>query len=463
MMGGYEFPLVPVDVPKVSTRFRKIVTSQPVPESLEIFRELSKYEAKSMHGQLPVVWDRAEDFLVYDPYGNCWIDFTSTIFVANAGHSNPLIISSLKEAIEKKLLHTYTFVNEARVNLLRKLIEMTPEHLQKAFLLSSGTEAAEAAVKLMRIYGRTKSPSKLGIISFTGGMHGRTMCAEMLKGDPKSLEWIGYKDPNIYHIPFPCPWMSEGKADYDWREHFERDIAALSESGMNAGNICGFMIESFQGWGAIFYPDDYIKALTEFARERDILLAFDEIQSGFGRTGKLFACEHYGVEPDLVCVGKGFSSSLPLSAVLGPEHIMNLPEPGEMSSTHSGNPLCCAAGLANLESIESMNLVGESERKGSLLHNRLRLIKKKFPKRVSNTLGKGLIAALLTAKPGTGSPDPLFSSKVVERAMQKGLLLVHTGRESIKIGPPLTIADEALAEGLDVLEESIREIDGELK
>jgi 4-aminobutyrate aminotransferase-like enzyme len=460
-MGGYAFSLTPVDVPEVSTRFRRIATRIPVPESVEIFEELSGYESKSMHGQLPVIWDRAEDFQVYDPYGNRWIDFTSTIFVANAGHSNPLIISAIQEMLNNKLLHTYTFVNEARVRFLKKLIEITPGYLQKAFLLSSGTEATEAAVKLMRMYGQGKDPPRAGIISFQGSMHGRTMCAEMLKGDPKSSGWIGYRDPNIHHIPFPYPWLAGGEESYDWEKHFERDMNALADGGVDAGSICGFMVESFQGWGAVFYPLGYIRALVEFAGAHDILVAFDEIQSGFGRTGKLFAYEHYGVRPDLVCVGKGFSSSLPLSAVLGPDFVMNLPEAGEMSSTHSGNPLCCAAGLANLDSMETMDLVKESERKGRLLHGRLGSLRERFPERISHVLGKGLVAAVLSIDPATRNPDALFSSRVAERAMQKGLLVVHTGRESIKLGPPLTIPDEALLEGLDVLEESIEEINKE--
>ena len=462
-MPGYAFSLVPKDVPLVSTRFRRIKTRMPAPESIPLFRDLEKYESRSMHGQLPVVWERAEDFQVFDKYGNCWIDFTSTIFLANAGHASPYVIAALKDQVDQKLLHTYTFAHESRALFLKKLIEITPEPFEKAFLLSSGTEATECAVKLMRMYARTISPSKVGIISFHGSMHGRTMGAEMLKGDPEASAWIGYKDPNIWHLPFPYPWLAEGKSglDYDWAEHFRRDIETLRREGVNFDDICGFMMESYQGWGAIFYPKAYVQALVAFAKKHDILTTFDDIQGGFGRTGKLFAYQHYDVEPDLVCLGKALSGSLPLSAVIGRREIMDLPATGSMSSTHSANPLCCAAGLANLQAIESEDLIAAARRKGKILHQLLNKLKDKYSDRISFILGRGLLAGIFTINGKARHPDGMFASRVCEKAMQKGLLVVHTGREVIKIGPPLTIPDEALVEGLGVLEESIYEVGNE--
>ena len=456
----YLFTQTPVNVPPVSTKYRKIKTSIPAPETLKILHDLEKYESHSMHGQLPVVWDRAKDFQVYDVCGNCWIDFTSTIFVTNVGHANPQITSALKKIIGHELLHTYTFAHETRALFLKKLIKITPDQFEKAFLLSAGTEATECAVKLMRMHGQTISSTKLGIISFQGAMHGRTMGAEMLRGNPRQSAWIGYRDPNIYHLPFPFPWAAKDPIDkeYDWAKHFERDIHTLKTKGLNFDNIAGFIIESYLGWGAIFYPVAYIKALVDFAKEHDCLVTFDEIQGGFGRTGKLFVYQHYKVEPDLLCLGKALSGGLPLSAVIGSKKIMDLPEFGSMSSTHSANPLCCAAGLANLEAIESGNLVAEAARKGEMLHHRLNNIKRKYSDRISYIFGKGLLAGLIFKDPKTGEPDGTFPSRVCEKAMQKGLLLVHTGRESIKIGPPLTISNEALMEGIDVLSESIEEL-----
>ncbi|MFH1594004.1 MAG: aspartate aminotransferase family protein [Candidatus Omnitrophota bacterium] len=460
-MSGYKFTKAPKSVRLVHTRNRRIKTKIPVPASIAILKELERVESRSMHGQLPVVWNRAKDYKVFDRYGNCWIDFTSTIFVTNSGHANPKIVSALKKALDQDLLHSYTFANESRVKFLRKLIAITPRQFQKAFLLSSGTEATECALKLARLYGQTIRPSKRVIISFKGSMHGRTMGAEMLKGDPASSAWIGHRDPHIYHLQIPYPWtMSDGESGKpDWGKRFTRDIKALQKRGLKPKNIAGFFIESYVGWAAYFYPKDYIKALNNFAKKNKSLLIFDDIQGGFGRSGKLFAYQHYGVKPDILCIGKALSGSLPLSAVLGSRGIMDLPGVGSMSSTHSANPLCCTAGLANLEVIEEGDLVGESARKGNILRARLAELKERFSNRIAYYFSNGLIAAIIFKDPVTGKPDVDFSNRVCEKAMQKGLLLVHTGRESVKIGPPLTIPDSALIEGLDVFEEAILEAD----
>lgn len=464
-MACYNFSHEPREVPFVRTKFRNIKTRLPAPESLPVLRDLEKYECRSMHGQYPVVWDRASNFQVWDRAGNCWIDFTSTIFVANAGHANPEIKKALKSIIEHDLLHSYTFATQVRADYLKKLIEFVPEPFEKAFLLSSGTEATECAIKLIRMWGKENGKSRGGIISFEDSMHGRTMGAQMLGGNPDSRSWIGFDDPNIHRLPFPYPWyMVEKGKNVDGAELFERDVKELLQSkNINKEqDISGFIIESYIGWGAVFFPKDYIEALVEFARDNNIIVCFDEIQGGFGRTGKLFAYQHYGVEPDLICCGKGMSSSLPLSAVIGRPTIMDIPEIGSMSSTHSAHPLSCAAGLANIGVIEKQDLVSEAARKGDILFKKLYEIQKTYPKRIRYSMGKGLVAALLFYDPDTGLADGTTASRICERAMQKGLLLVHTGRESIKLGPPLTIPDEALVEGLDVLDESTREIIGSM-
>jgi 4-aminobutyrate aminotransferase-like enzyme len=217
------------------------------------------------------------------------------------------------------------------------------------------------------------------------------------------------------------------------------------------------MLETFQGWGAVFYPAEYVQAIERVCRKHGILLAFDEMQAGFGRTGKAFGFQHYVVTPDLICCGKGMGGGVPLSGVIGRAAIMDLPDVGNMSSTHSANPLACAAGLAVIEEMENQNLVAESARKGELLFAALHKLQVRFPDHISHLLGRGLIAAVLFKQPETGTADGPFTSKVAELCMQKGLLVVHTGRESIKIGPPLTITDEALLEGVEVLGEAIAE------
>lgn len=455
-MAGSHFQLHPVAVAPVHTRYRTIRTKLPVPESLPILEALHQYESRSMHGQLPIVWDRAEGFQVYDAWGNRWIDFTSTIFVTNAGHGHPLILKQLGDLLSKPLLHSYTFATRERADYLRRLVEISPRQFTKAFLLSAGTEATECALKLMRLHAAKQGKRRPGVICFEGNWHGRTLGAQMLSWSPKQKEWIGYQDPNIHHLPFPYPWRKEALEDP--ARFFKNSLKELcTGAGLDPGkDLCGVMMETFQGWGAIFYPSAFVKAVSAFCRRYGLLLAFDEMQSGFGRTGELFGYMHYGVEPDLLCCGKGAASGFPLALVLGRADVMDLPEIGSMSSTHSANPLACAAGLANLEVLLQEKLIERAALLGPRLHAGLEKIRSECSNHLAHVLGKGMVAALIFQSP-QGNPLPSLCDAICEQAMRRGLLLVHTGRESIKIAPPFCITEDALDEGIEVLRQVVRE------
>ena len=455
-MAAYNFSRTPVTVPKVDTAFRNINTPIPTLGTKEILENLEENESRSMHGQLPIIWDRAEDFSVFDMAGNKWIDFTSTIFVANVGHSNARVTASIKAALDYPLYSCYAYANPIRARYLEKLIAFAGPPFEKAFLLSAGTEATEAALKLMRMQGQKIGKRRRGVICVEGNWHGRTLGAQMMSSNLAQREWIGYQDADIHHIPFPYPWVLNGR---DPIAFLEEGLKRLTEKGVDlAQDVCGFMLETFQGWGAVFYPKEFVQAIEHLCQKHQILLSFDEMQAGFGRTGKAFGYQHYGVTPDLICCGKGMGGGVPLAGVIGRAEIMDLPDVGNMSSTHSANPLVCAAGLAVIEELESRNLIAETARKGELLFSGLSDLQLRFPDRISQLLGMGLIAAVVFRSPLTGEADGLFTSRVAERCMQKGLLVVHTGRESIKLGPPLTITDAALFEGINVLGESIAEI-----
>jgi 4-aminobutyrate aminotransferase-like enzyme len=281
------------------------------------------------------------------------------------------------------------------------------------------------------------------------------MGAQMLSSNQKQKEWIAFQDPNIFYIGFPYPWEL---GEISGREFFKKELTNI----INAKNIdtstdiCGFMLETFQGWGAVFYPDDFVEEIRELCDKHNILLCFDEMQAGFGRTGKNFGYEHYNVSADLICVGKGMASGFPVSGVIGSAKVMDLPAVGEMSSTHSANPLACASGLATIEEIEHRSLVERSKTLGELFHIKLNELKKTFPDRISDVLGKGLLAAIHFNH--NGKPLSAFASEVCERCLRKGVLVVHTGRESIKLAPPLTITEDALKEGIGVIEDAIREV-----
>ena len=460
-MAGQGFSHTPKKVKKIKTLYRTISTSIPVPESMPMLKRVYETESHSMHGQLPIIWDKAEGFQVYDSWGNKWLDFSSTIFVANAGHSNKRIIKALEKLIDKPLLQTYTFTSPERHDYLDYLIKNTPSYFEKAFLLSAGTEATEATLKLMRLNGIKKGKRKGGILCFEGNWHGRTLGAQMMGFDKSQKEWIGYLDPNIYHLPFPYPWIKN--AILEPRTFFRNSIYELCEKeNIDPKNdLCGIMMETFQGWGAVFYPKEFVQEVSLFTKENNLLLTFDEMQAGFGRTGELFGYMNYEVLPDLIACGKGASSSLPLSIVLGSQKVMDLPEIGSMSSTHSANPMVCAAGKANLEALLEDGVINNSKELGILFHEHLNKLKLKFSKHISYINGKGLLAAILFYDE-SGKPLNNLCDTISEKCLHKGLLVVHTGRESIKLAPPLMINREALCEGLEVLEEAIEESISEL-
>ena len=460
-MAGFSFSHDPKKVETIESKYRKIVTPIPVPESLPILEEMYKYESHSMHGQLPMVWDYAEDFLIGDAWGNQWIDFTSTIFVANAGHGNKRIQKALNEVINKPLMHTYTYASKERAEYLKYLIDNTPQQFEKAFLLSAGTETTEAAIKLMRLNGIKQGKKRRGIICFDGAFHGRTMGAQMLSGNPSAKEWIGYHDPDIHHLSFPYEWLDEYKEDS--ANFFSIQLQRLMDlKKLNPEtDFCGIMLETFQGWGGIFYPDDFIEEISTFASENKLLVAFDEMQAGFGRTGKLFGYMHYNIEPDILCCGKGASSGMPLGIVLGSKEIMDLPDIGSMSSTHSANPLSCVAGKANLKALIEDKLIDNSNILGEVLHKELNLMQLQFPNHIKYIFGKGLLAGVVFQN-NKGEPLASLCDSIAEMAFQRGLLIVHTGRESIKIGPPLSITEEALMEGLNVFQNCIADSINEL-
>ena len=422
-MANYSFSIEPQEVKYIKTKNRLIQTKIPAPGTKNLLDRLNFVESRSMHGQLPIVWRKAEGFNIYDISDNCWIDFTSTIFVANVGHSNKRVAESIKKTLNNPLLSCYAYTNPIRAEYLEKLIDFAGKPFEKAFLLSAGTEATEAALKLMRMNGKKNNKQRLGIIAIENNWHGRTLGAQMMSSNQSQRDWIGYQDEDIHHIPFPYPWELKDQSGSDF---LISGLKKIEDKGIDLKNdICGFMLETFQGWGAIFYPKDFVKEIEKICNSNNILLTFDEMQSGFGRTGKKFGYEHYDVTPDLICTGKGMGGGVPLSGVIGKAKIMDLPDIGNMSSTHSANPLVCAAGLAVINEIEDKNLIESTRKKGQILIDGLQNLKIKYPDRIQYVFGKGLIAAILFKEQNSSLPDGYFASRVAEKCMQKGLLVVR--------------------------------------
>jgi len=451
-----KYNLTPVEVPTVKTKYRCIRTKLPVPESIPIFERLQASEPQSMMGQPPIVWDRAEGFQVMDRWGNTWIDWSSGVLITNAGHGRKEIRKALAAAVNKPLLTAYVFVHEKRAELADMLRRVSPEpERYRVFLLSTGSEATENCIKLARTYALEKhGPEKRYIVSFHNAFHGRTLGAQLAGGMEKQKKWIVGEGSTFVQVPFPDGYKNEDVS-------FELFLSTLKDLKVKPEEIAGVITESYQGVGPDFLPVEYAQNLERFAREHDIVTMFDEVQAGFGRTGKMFTFEHYGVKPDLIACGKGISSSLPISAVIGREDIMGLYSPGSMTSTHSASPLPVVAAIENLKIIQKENLVERSRKLGEILMPGLEKIQRKYPARLGCLHGLGLVAGIQVVKAGSKEPDGETAMRLNERCFQKGLLMfapVGIAGECVKIAPPLVIDEQALSESLQVLEQACDEV-----
>jgi 4-aminobutyrate aminotransferase / (S)-3-amino-2-methylpropionate transaminase / 5-aminovalerate transaminase len=448
-----EYNLTPARVPRVETPFRRIATAFPVPESIPTLETLHRYEPIAMRGQPPVVWDHAEGFQVYDRWGNKWIDWSSGVLITNAGHGRKEIVEAIVEQAKSKLLTNYCFPSEIRARLVEKLASLLPEPLKKIFLVTTGSETVECAIKLCRTYGtKAGGRSKNVIISYDKAFHGRTLGAQQAGGIPGLKDWIGNLDPGFVQIPYPDGFRTTDVS-------FEGFKRALSEHGVEPSNVAGVLLETYQGGSAAFAPAEYMRELRDWCTGHKALLVCDEVQAGFGRTGTMWGFEHFGIVPDLACFGKGISSSLPLAAVAGRADVMDLQPAGSMTSTHTGNPICCAAALASIDLIVKEDLAGNARRMGAVLHEKLRALKDRTPQ-IGSVDGKGLVAGLACVIPGTKEPDADLAWEVVRRAVEKGVLMfapVGFGGGTVKISPPLVITEAAIEDSLSALSEAFAE------
>lgn len=456
---GKEYSITPVEVAPVATKYRTVKTALPHPDSVATLEKLRRFEPISMRGMPPIVWDRAEDIFVYDKYGNRWLDWSSGVLVTNAGHGVKEVREAIIAQVQSGLLHNYVFPSEERAELTELLASLAPEGLNKVFLLTTGSEATECAIKLSRSHGiKVGGKGKIGVVGFERGFHGRTLGSQQAGGMAGQKNWIVNEDPAIFTVPFPDGyWQTE--------VGFDTFLKAIEQRGLKPENIAGVLMESYQGVGPDFAPVPYIQQLREWCDKHQVVLTFDEVQAGFGRTGKFWAFEHYeGVSPDLICCGKGISSSLPLSAVIGREAIMDQFGPGSMTSTHTGNPVCCAAAMAAIRKILREKMTENAASLEQPLLEGLKKIQARHPNVIGHVTAKGLVAGMQTVKPGTKEPDHDLAHRIIELCYQRGLLLfapVGAWGQTVKIAPPLSIPREALEEGLAVLAECTQVATGE--
>ncbi len=453
-----KYDLTPVAVPPVQTKYRTIRTKIPVPESVPLFEARAASEPPSMAGQPPIVWHKAEGFSVEDKWGNRWIDWSSCVLVANAGHGRAEIREALTRVVEQGLLASYVFVHEQRAELAALLRDLSPDPGDyRVCLLSTGSEATENAIKRARTSALERyGPRRKAIVSFRNAFHGRTMGAQLAGGLDGQKRWIGGPDPSFVQVPFPDGYKNTNT-------DFSLFLATLKEHGLAPDAIAGVITETYQGVGPDFFPVEYAQRLAEFCGRHDIILIFDEVQAGFGRTGKMFGYEHYGIKPDLICCGKGISSSLPISAVIGRRRVMELYPPGAMTSTHSASPLPVAAAIASIKLIIGEKLAERAAKMERVLLPRLEKVQSRHPDRLGCLHGKGLVAGIQVVRPGTKTPDPETALAINVACLRRGVLMfapVGVAGECLKIAPPLVIAEDALVESAGAFGEAVDEVLG---
>lgn len=439
---------------KTELKKRKI----PGPRSTELINISKEYEPPCMADQVPVVWDHGEGVWVTDVDGNKYLDFTSGVLVTNLGHSHPHHVKAIQDQAER-LMNCYSFPTPERVNLSQRIISVLPDNLDKVFLLTTGAEATEAALRIARRY-----TGKHEILSFYGGFHGRTYGAMGVAGSKGTRLKFGPPVPGGIMAPYAnCYRCIYDKKYPDCDFYCLKQLDRIIDS-TSSGDVGAVITEPYQGGaGFIFPPEGWLKELEKWAKARDLLLIVDEVQASLGRTGKLFMIEWEGIEPNMLCLGKGFGSGMPASALVGEEKIFNCMNPGEMSSTTGGNPMSSAASMAVLDIMEDEKLPQNSLKVGEYLFKRFKELQEKHPL-LGDVRGKGLVIGLeIVEDHEKKKPSPKLTQKIIFKCGEYGLLLGKVGLHGnvIRIAPPLIITEEEAEIGVGIIDKVLKEMENE--
>ncbi len=395
---------------------------------------------------------RAQGAELWDVEGRRYVDFAAGIAVVNTGHNHPAVRAAASAQLEQ-FTHVCFQVTpyEPYVALAERLNAVVPARgPKKTIFFTTGAEAIENAVKIARY-----ATKRAGLIAFSGGFHGRTFMALALTGKvaPYKLGF-GPLPAETFHLPFPNPLHGVTLEDS------LRSLETLFRTALDPGRVAAIIIEPIQGEGGFYVaPPALLRRLRSLCDEHGIVLVVDEIQTGFARTGRLFACEHAGIEPDLVTMAKGIAGGFPLSAVTGRAELMDAVAPGGLGGTFGGFPVACAAGLAVLKVIEDEHLIERASAIGQMLHDRLSQFAEKSRGAIGEVRGLGAMMAMELVKRGESpcAPDPDRTKAVVARAAQRGVIVLPCGIWSnvIRLLPPLTASDSVIREGLDRLEQAL--------
>jgi len=429
---------------------RSLVTEIPGPRSRELMARKLAAVPSAVGITLPVFTEAAGGGVLLDVDGNTLIDLGSGIAVTGVGNSAPRVVEAVQEQVAR-FTHTCFMITgyDSYVEVAEALNRLTPgDHAKRTALFNSGAEAVENAVKIARSHTKRQA-----VVAFDHAYHGRTNLTMALTA--KSMPYKSGFGPfasEVYRAPMSYPFR-DGLSGPD----AARRAITMIEKQIGAANLAAVIIEPIQGEGGFIVPaEGFLPALVDWCRANGVVFIADEVQTGFARTGRMFASEHEGIVPDLVVTAKGMAGGLPLSAVTGRAEIMDAPHAGGLGGTYGGNPIACAAALAAIETYESDGLIERARRIEELALPRLRQLAARDP-RVGDVRGRGAMLAIEFVDPATGEPDAALTAAVAKGAHALGVIVLTCGTYGnvIRLLPPLAISDGLLAEGLDVIEESL--------
>jgi 4-aminobutyrate aminotransferase len=419
----------------------------------------SRYLAPTYHRCFEIVAERAQGAYLYDVEGNEYLDFTMGIAVNNVGHCHPAVVKAAKDQVDKLIHCSAVTRHTMNIKLAQKIAQIAPAGLDCVFLNNSGGEAVDAAIKMARFV--TGRPN---VIAFTGAFHGRTLLATALT-TAKSHYRQGYEPlpSGIFHAPYPyclrCPVSQvPGKCNLECFDVLE----SMFNHQVKPDSVGAILIEPMMGEGGYVVPatgykteNGYMQRLRKLCDQHGIMLIFDEVQSGFGRTGKWFASEHFGVIPDIMIVAKGIASGFPMAGVVSRKELMDKWTMGRHGSTYGGNPVACAAALASIDVIEKENLLENTTKMGEYFVARLNELRKKYSF-INEVRGLGLMIGMEVSDP-SGAPDGQFIERLVDECFKRKLLLLDCGIKNhiIRFIPPLNVTKSEIDKALAIIEEAL--------
>jgi len=435
----------------------RLVKEQPADDSQEewLARERA-HLSQVLYRYTPIVVDHAQGSYMYSVDGRRYLDFASGIAVTNLGHGHPAVVAAAKAQLDKVIHTSVVAHHQPAIELAERIAALAPGKLDKVFFANSGAEAVEGAIKLARY-----TTGRPALIAFQGAFHGRTYGALSLTAS-KSYYRERYEPflPGVYHVPYPYPYRNPtGTSDEATLEYVFGYIDEMLDTRVPPKNIAAFIVEPVLGEGGyVVPPAGFMPRLRALCDQHGILLIADEVQSGYGRTGKMFACEHTGVVPDIMTLAKSIASGLPLSAVVATSKLMDKWEPAAHGSTFGGNPVSCAAGIATLDVFEREGILANAAARGAELMRRLRDLQRRLPA-IGEVRGLGLMVGVeLVNKDGSANKD--LQKKVRKVCLDSGMVVLSCGPHDnvLRLVPPLNLSQAELDEGWEILNAAFQEV-----